>query len=313
MLEQLVNYRKAFWKSPHHAWLGVLTLGAGFLSAQPLFLLVGVAAYALGWVYLPDTAFFRGWVDRKRESIEQQDLKAEIDDFKSRQTKLLQDLMSSAKTRYQSLAAVCREIEKTIATDPLGAANTGSDPRLQKLDELMWTYLKLLSMDQSLAQFLESERQEGLATRILETEREVQALTSEVDSLKTAQKTDLLEPRERLRNSRLELLGVLQKRQQRYEQALANLHLVQSEEERLEQQIKLLRADALAIRNTETFSSRIDATVEQLNQTNRWLSEMDDYRDLVGAMPQANQRVGFGTESSPPILPSVKPQKQPFK
>jgi DNA repair exonuclease SbcCD ATPase subunit len=310
-----VSYRKAFWKSPHHAWLGVLTLGLGFLAAQPLFLILGAAAYALGWIYLPDLGFFRHWVDRKRQAVEQLALRTEVDDFQLRRAKLLQDLAPTSKQRYQRLAAVCREIEAATAADPLGTASAEGDPRLQKLDELMWTYLKLLALEQSLAQFLESERQEELANRIQETEKEVQNLASEIESIKAAKDQTLLEAREKLRNSRLELLEVVRKRLQRYNQALSNLHLVQSEEERLEQQIKLLRADSLAIKNTETFSSRIDATFEQLNQTNRWLSEMDDYRDLVGPLPQASQRVGFGLET-PPVLtpgPSRKPESQPTR
>ena len=39
-------------------------MGAGFLSAQPLFLILGAAAYSLGWIYLPDLPFFRGYLQR---------------------------------------------------------------------------------------------------------------------------------------------------------------------------------------------------------------------------------------------------------
>ena len=36
------NYHAEFWRSPHHAVLGVLTIGLGFLSAQILPLIVGL-------------------------------------------------------------------------------------------------------------------------------------------------------------------------------------------------------------------------------------------------------------------------------
>ena len=65
MEEQAPNYRSEFLPSPHHAALGVLTLGLGFLSANLLGLIVGGTLYALGWIYLPDLAFFRSWVDRR--------------------------------------------------------------------------------------------------------------------------------------------------------------------------------------------------------------------------------------------------------
>ena len=41
----------------------------------------------------------------------------------------------------------------------------GDDPRLRKLDELMWTYLRLLVMEGSLESFIETESQEEPARR----------------------------------------------------------------------------------------------------------------------------------------------------
>ena len=64
---QAPNYHREFFKSPHHAALALLTLGLGFLSAQVLGLIAGATAYVLGWIYLPDLAFFRRWVDRRNE------------------------------------------------------------------------------------------------------------------------------------------------------------------------------------------------------------------------------------------------------
>ena len=66
-----------------------------------------------------------------------------------------------------------------------------------------------------------------------------------------------------------------------------------SEEDRLEQQVKLIRADAMASKNADTLSARIDATVEHLDQTNKWLSEMGDFRDMVGEMPDSDKRIGY--------------------
>src|SRR4029453_18190961 len=86
------------------------------------------------------------------------------------------------------------------------------------------------------------------------------------------------------------------------EQAKNNLELVVAEQERLEQQIKLLRADAMASASPAAVSARIDAAVEQLEATNAWIREVDQFRPVTPepAMPQ--QRVGFG-ESEPPPLP----------
>ncbi|MBK8001880.1 MAG: hypothetical protein IPK15_25055 [Verrucomicrobia bacterium] len=73
MDSQPPKYRREFFKSPHHVWLGLLTLGAGLIIGADyrIALLAAPAAYALGWVYLPDVGFFRRWVDRRRQSAQQ--------------------------------------------------------------------------------------------------------------------------------------------------------------------------------------------------------------------------------------------------
>ena len=71
----------------------------------------------------------------------------------------------------------------------------------------------------------------------------------------------------------------------------------------MDQQIKLIRADAVATKNAETLTARIDATVEHLDQTNKWLSELDEFKDLVGDMPPTELRVGYQATPVPPPPP----------
>ncbi|HEX9784328.1 MAG TPA: hypothetical protein VGA56_16570 [Opitutaceae bacterium] len=58
-----LGYLKAFAKSWQHGLLALVTLGGGFASGIPLALIVGAAAYVLGWVFLGDSAWFRRKVD----------------------------------------------------------------------------------------------------------------------------------------------------------------------------------------------------------------------------------------------------------
>jgi hypothetical protein len=147
---------------------------------------------------------------------------------------------------------------------------------------------------------------------VKDAEAEATRLTAEVDALKAKGDVKMLDIRQRYLSSRLERLDVLRKRQQRTEQADANLQLVCSEQDRLDQQIKLIRADAVATKNAETLTARIDATVEHLDQTNKWLSELDEFKDLVGDMPATDVRVGYepptAAATPPPIIEGV-----PFK
>jgi hypothetical protein len=316
MDEQTPNYHREFFKSPHHVAIGLLTLGLGFLSAELLGLIAGVTAYVLAWVYLPDLPLFRNWVDRRSLAAKQALEAQKVADFIQRRDALLRSLSPERRERYSRLTQVCRDIENASADSPLASPNAASDPRLKKLDELMWTYLRLLGIEESLQRFLETEQNDNLPALLSDAQAEATRLNAELEALKDKGDTGTFETRQRYLGSRLERLEVLRKRQQRTEQAKANLDLVVSEQDRLDQQIKLIRADAVASKNAETLTARIDATVEHLDQTNKWLSEMDEFKDLVGDMPASDIRVGYQASASaaptpPPIIEQPKLRKAP--
>jgi len=283
-------------------------------------LIAGATCYTLGWIYLPDLPFFRRWVDRRREAAKRAQEMQKVAAFVQRRDTLLASLSPVRRECYSRLAGVCHDIETASADNLLASADPATDPRLRKLDELMWTYLRLLSIQESLEQFLETERSENVPALLKEAEAEATRLTTEVEGLKAKGSTAALDTKQRYLGSRLERLEVLRKRQQRSEQAEANLALVVSEQERLDQQIKLIRADAVATKNAEALTARIDATDSHLDQTNKWLSEMDEFKDLVGDMPPTELRVGYQATVTPfpsvPATPAPAPpiiQGVPFK
>src|SRR5258705_3306248 len=313
MEEQARKYRAEFVKSPHHAALGLLTLGAGFMSGMILPLIAGATVYALGWIYLPDMPFFRHWVDRRFDSSKRAAEMQKVADFVQRRESLVSCLSPNRRERYRRLSQVCRDIETASSESALASADSSSDPRLRKLDELMWTFLRLLGIEESLERFLDTERREDVPAMLKDAEAEAARLTKEVDALKDKGDSGAFETKQRFLNSRMERLDVLRKRQQRIEQAEANLQLVVAEQERLEQQIKLIRADAVATKNAETLTARIDATVEHLDQTNKWLSELDEFKDLVADMPATERRVGYAPSTPPPLPEPVRAMRPPLK
>src|SRR6266481_1581065 len=172
------SYRGEFLKSPHHAWFGLLTLGSGFLSAQPLLFLAGLTAYAIGWVYLPDLPLFRGWVNRREAEAHRQVEQAKVNQFLRRRDAILSSLAQDRLQRYQTLADVCQNIE-TASAESATASEPEADPRLRKLDELMWTYLRLLSIEESLENFVATEEREKLPTLVQQAEGEIAQLHAE--------------------------------------------------------------------------------------------------------------------------------------
>src|SRR3974377_1870679 len=162
MDEQAPNYHREFLKSPQHAALGLLTLGVGFMSGMMLPLIAGATCYTLGWIYLPDLPFFPRGVARRREAPKGAEEMQKVAAFVQRRDALVASLSPVRRECYTRLAAVCQDIETASADNLLAYADPTSDPRLRKLDELMWTYLRLLGIQESLERFLQTERTENV-------------------------------------------------------------------------------------------------------------------------------------------------------
>jgi DNA repair exonuclease SbcCD ATPase subunit len=300
-----INYLREFFYSKYNGILAGCTVGVGLVSGHPFLLILGLIGYGLGLMFLHDSAWFQKKINEKYDQEDKLKAYKEVEEFKARRARQLDALSSSRKQRYAELAAVGKAIEQATAD----SNDDGSmDTRLRKIDELIWTYLKLLTIEQSLEVFIESEREDNLPKEVEEVEERLKDLTTEIEKLRadTSTNPNVLASKERLFNSCGERKDVLAKRLSRVEQAKANIEVVKAEQERLQQQVKLIRADAIATRNTESLTSRIDASVQHLGETNKWLSEMNEFKDIVGDMPDTlTQRVGFGDDSICTSMPSM--------
>jgi DNA repair exonuclease SbcCD ATPase subunit len=292
---------REFLASPHHAALAAGTLGLGFLSAEPLYFIAGAAAYVVGWIFVPDLPLFRRYLEQKNAGVQKVAEQSELAQFNAQRAVLIDSLMPSRRERYFALTKVCKDIEEAVSDSP-------DDPRLRKLEELMWTFLRLLTIEESLVELLETETRENVPKLLSEAQEGVERLRAEVQT--SSSRSGAAEAKKRLLTSREEVLETLQKRADRLETAQTNLALVQSEQERLEQQIKLIRADSIATRNTGALTARIDATVENLEHTNQLLSQMDQFRDLLTDLPITTQRPGFGERATPPAIPPPTRKKE---
>lgn len=282
-----LNYHKEYLKSPEHLWTAVGTIGGGLAVGNVVGLLVGVAAYAISWIYVPDMGFFRKKVDAKADALTLQEQDAQADAFRARRDAMREALSGESQARYNELAAVCQEIE---------TGSSGNDALFGKLDELMWTLLKLLTMEEAIERFLEESKGEDLDARIAEAQGEVDKMGGEQPAPGSS--------KEKLLNSRQQVVEVLRKRKEAVMSARDNLGLVRSEEERLGHQIRLLRAEAVATRNSDMLTVKINSSVATLQDTNALLSQMSSYQELVADMPQTNSRIGYGeVAAAPPPLP----------
>ena len=271
------NYLKEYLRSNEHLWTAVTTLGAGLAAGSVVGLCVGVAAYALAWIYVPDMPFFRNRIDAKAAVLSRQEAEAQAQAFRDRRDRIRKALRPDNQARYNELAAVCREVE--------GGENS-SEVVMGRLDELMWTFLKLLTLQEAMQRFLAESKSENLESQIKEAQAELDKLLADPPAPGST--------REKLLNSKQQVVEVLKKRQEAITNASDNLGIVQSEQERLGHQIRLLRAEAVASRNSDMLTAKIDASVQTLELTNSMLSQMGDYREIIADMPPIGARIGYG-------------------
>ena len=283
--------RKAFVSSPHHATLGLTALAAAAIWG-PLGIVGGVTAYVLGWVYLPDMPFFTRWREKKAAAALEAVRQAELGEFAVQRDVMLSQLVSSRTQRHSQFVRTCQQVAM------------GQDPRARKVEEMQWTYLRLLTIEQSLEVFLEGERRDGVPLLLREATEEITALEHEIEALKS-QNAPTLAAKERLLDSRKSRLEVLHQRAARIQEAQSNHELASAELDRLDEQIKLIRADNVAAKNAGNISDRIDATFEHLAQTNRWIADMDRFRDQLGNMPEGGMGIRSPLAES---APSAKAQ-----
>lgn len=288
-----ISYFSKFAKSPHHGVLALATVGLGGLAGNILGLLMGVVGYAIGWIFLPESPIFKGWVDKNRKVAQDEAQMAAMSDFSARRERMIRSLTEDRRAKYVEAASMCSEIETETASSEAIGARVAPDARLRKLDELLWTYLRLLRMGQSLVMFLESERKDDIEAQHASVERQVKALVEEIASRKGGGQPTANE--ERLLTSRDSMMTTIKRRLERVQEAEANVALVRAEQERLIEQIRLLRADAFAMQNSNLLSDKIDASMHTLEQTNQWLSQMDNFQSVVdGGLPQGDYRLGSG-------------------
>src|SRR5262249_54908771 len=159
------------------------------------------------------------WVDRRHDSAKRAGEDLKVAEFVQRRDALLRSLSQPRRERYNCLAQVCRDIETASADNLIASADPNTHPRLRKLDELMWTYVRLLGIEQSLEQFLDTERRENVTALLQDAEAEAKRLNSDIEALKAKGGDPTLENKQRYLGSRLERLEVLRKRAERSQQA----------------------------------------------------------------------------------------------
>ncbi len=240
-------------------WIG---LGAFALLGvlNPGFWVIGLGA-ELGYLWvLGNHQRFRRFVDASKRLQTNQQLQTRVET-------LIRNLSNEDQQRYRSLESRCKMLLEQQAQ--IQSPSQGLQVQGEGLGRLLWVYLRLLATRQAI-------------NRILRGGSGAQDETAGLDERIANLQSRLQEPLpEDLRKSITGQIEILQQRQARRREAKDKLAFLDSELTRIQEQVELVREQAVLSADPETLSKRIDEVTATLGGTTQWIR---DQQKIYGAV-----------------------------
>lgn len=258
---------------PNLFGLAAFGLLGAFLT--PGFWLVG-AGVEVAYLYLLSTSErFRKTVDAAAHREDPAD---------QRYRTMLDQLAEGQRGRQRQIEARAREILATLGNSPL--MNT----HRESLEQLVWLHLRLLAARQAIANVVATAQQESASLDRQEAQIVARLEKPDVDP--------------ELRRSLEQQKAVIDQRQEAHANAARRYEHVEAELQRIDQQIALIREQALLATNEDQVGASLDALAASFNEANHWLSSQ---RDLLGGLDLTSSQklpasvLQGGTDKPPPI------------
>ncbi len=233
-------------------WFGLAAFALLGAFVSPGFLVLGAGAELAYLLAMSRSRRFRNTVDAAALADDPAD---------QRYQTLLAALSQAQVKRQQALEDKAREIMVTLGSSPLMASHAES------LEQLVWLHLRLLGARQALGRVVETARSEHVQLEQQEAQLDARLADPDIGA--------------ELRRSLEQQKSVIDARQAAHAQAGRRMEHVDAELQRIEQQIALIREQALLATDEEQIGSSLDALTASFNEANRWL---DSQRDLLGAL-----------------------------
>jgi hypothetical protein len=242
-------------------WVGLALFGLlGFVN--PGLLLIG-AGLELAYLFaLASNKRFQRYVDGA----------SMVESGRSTQEKLQSTLNSLSPTlqqRYHALEQRCRAIlsQQHPGTDVADELRTQGEG----LGRLLWIYLRLLATYQSFARLL---------GEMISAEREREPIEDRVAGLERRLAGE--DVGEDLRASLSSQLEILRQRQLSQAEARQKIAFLDAELTRIEEQVELVREQAVLSSDPSAVSARIDEIGTTLSGTNQWIRDQKNLESRVG-------------------------------
>ncbi len=180
---------------------------------------------------------------------------------------LVRQLGSEDQQRYRNLEGRCRGIlEQQVH---LQTPSQGLQAEQEGLGRLLWVYLRLLTTRQAIYRVIRVAA---------ESPDESAALEQRIGTLQARLNEPLSEELKRSLTGQIE---ILQQRLEKRREAKQKLAFLDAELTRIQEQVELVREQAVLSADPETLSQRIDQVTATLGSTTQWIS---DQQKIYGAV-----------------------------
>jgi hypothetical protein len=242
-------------------WIGLGLFG--ILGAlNPGFWVIGLGL-ELGYLAVLATNHrFQRFVAATLQLKTQQSWQAKVD-------ALAQALSKEDQQRYRNLESRCRTLlEQQLH---LQTPSSGLQAQGEVLGKLLWVYLRLLATRQSITRIIRG----GLGSP-----DETKELAERIGALQTQLSGPITEDLKKSLSGQIE---ILQQRLEKRHEAKEKLEFLDAELMRIQEQVELVREQAVLSADPETLSQRIDQVTTTLGSTNQWIR---DQQKIYGAMEE---------------------------
>jgi hypothetical protein len=271
--------REAFHARPIGMFVAPNWIGIGAFALlgvlNPGFWVMGIGLELAYLGILSNNPRFQRYVNAIAQYKERRSWQERVD-------QLVTQLGPEGQRRYRELEVRCRAILEQQFR--LNAPPSGIDAQGQGLGRLLWVYLRLLLTRQAVDRIVRS------AT---DTQEDSERLKQRIEEINTRLKDDKMG--DELRRSLTGQVEILQQRLQKRGEARDKLAFLDAELTRIQDQVELVREQAVLAADPEALSQRIDQITTTLGGTTEWMKEQQQIygavEDLLAEPPPLSVNV----------------------
>ena len=262
--------------------------------ANPGFWLLGAAAELgyLGW--LSGNPRFQKLVQGSRLAVAQEG-------WDERVRRVAESLDPAGRRRYQALLAECRRavgISESL-DGPLTSDLQVAGVRSASLNQLLWIFLRLLRSRELIHENVENVDRKALSDEVEVLEARLGQVDRDHDPA--------------LARSLEGTLEIQRRRIANLDRAASHLGVIESELDRIERHVELIREEAAVSGKTEVLSDRLDAVTSAMSETQRWMSDNAEFLSALGGSELAEEVSGLPSSLPgsvpPPPVPRAKEEE----